>query len=166
MSLGPTATIAIYAMWIILKTWSTIFTRTITCAFPCNFLDIAMDNTLFVGDVNIEETCCWKVSQYVRISDRLQTLYACACREACILEFLKRNGTLPSIYLTNSAEIEIDAAVGRPFSRLIFITNKRWIISRAPMTLAQQFAWAVSVILMNLNERLVDLCLPDDWPHS
>ena len=111
-----TATIAIQAMWIILRTLFTVFTRTITCAFPCNFLDTAMDNTLFVRDVNIEETCCWKVSQYVRISDRLQTLYACACREACILEFLKRNGTLPSIYLTNFAEIEIDAAVIRPFS--------------------------------------------------
>ena len=111
-----TATIAIQAMWIILRTLFTVFTRTITCAFPCNFLDTAMDNTLFVRDVNIEETCCWKVSQYVRISDRLQTLYACACREACILEFLKRNGTLPSIYLTNFAEIEIDAAVSRPFS--------------------------------------------------
>jgi hypothetical protein len=125
-------------MWVILKTLSTVFTRPITCAFPCcskwnswdpkciseyyehfwieNFLDTAMDNPLFLGDVHIEETCCWKVSQYVRISDRLQTLYACACREACILEFLKRNSTLPSIYLPSFAEIEIDAAVSRPFS--------------------------------------------------
>ena len=70
----------------------------------------------FHADDHLCFSVWFKVKQYVRISDRLQTLSACACREACLLEFLKRNGTLRSIYLTSFAEIEIDAAVTRPFS--------------------------------------------------